>query len=80
MKAYETIFEVAETCQNGNERRKKVSVYSPIFVDNKHIIEIDRINKGIAKLESLHYYDIKYIKTRVTTLILSDAFENILKK
>lgn len=80
MKAYETIFEVTETCQNGNERRKKVSVYSPIFVDNKHIIEIDRIDKGIAKLTEMHYYEIKYIKTRVTNLILSDAFENILKK
>jgi len=80
MKAYETIFEVTETCQNGKERRKKVSVYSPIFVDNKHIIEIDRIDKGIAKLTEMHYYEIKYIKTRFTTLILSDAFENILKK
>lgn len=80
MKVYETIFEVTETCQNGKERRKKVSVYSPIFVNNKHRIEIDRINKGIAKLESLHYYDIKYIKTRFTNLIISDAFEDILNK
>ena len=80
MKAYETIFEVTETCQNGKERRRKISVYSPIFVDNKHVIEMRRIEKGIAKLESLHYYDIKYIKTRVTTLILSDAFEKIMQK
>ena len=80
MKAYETIFEVTETCQNGKERRKKVSVYTPIYVDDKIFIGIDRINKGIAKLTEMHYYKIEYIKTRITNLIFSDAFEDILKK
>lgn len=71
MKLYEMIFEVTETCNNGNERRKKVSVFSPIFRNGKHIIELDRMHKAVSALQKKGYYKIEYIKTKTTDLIFT---------
>ena len=72
MKYYEMIFEVTETCNNGNERRIKKSVFSPIFRNGKHIIELDRVNKAVKVLESRHYYNIEYVDTKTATLLFTD--------
>ena len=72
MDLYEVIFEVTETCQNGNERRLKKSVYSPRFKDHKHVTEAERISKGTEVLKARHYYDIKYIKTKAVTLLFTE--------
>jgi len=74
MKFYEMIFEVTETCQNGNERRIKKSVYSPIFRNGRHIIELDRVNNAIHVLEERHYYNIKYKGTKTTELLFTKDF------
>lgn len=71
-KYYEAIYEVTETCQNGNERRIKKSVLSPIFKNGRHVIELDRVDKGIKTLEEMHYYDIEYIETKTRTLIFTE--------
>lgn len=72
MKTYAMTFEVTETCNNGNERRKKVTVHSPCFKNGKHIIELDRVNKAIEVLKSHHYYNIEYIDTKNTTLLFTE--------
>lgn len=71
-KYYETIFEVTETCQNGNERRIRKAVLSQPFRNGRHVPEEERVGKGIAVLESMHYYDIKYIETKTKTLIFME--------
>lgn len=68
-RVYEVIFEVTETCQNGNERRHKVSVYAPIFKDGRHVVQLDRVEKCTAALKEQHYYDIEYIETKTKVLI-----------
>lgn len=74
MKYYEMVFEVTETCQNGNERTFKKSVFSPIFRimpdgSRKHLIQLNRVEKAIKELEKHFYYNIKYIKTKATDLL-----------
>lgn len=71
-KYYETIFEVTETCQNGKERRIRKSVLSPIFKNGRHVIEEDRVNKGIKALEEMHYYNIVAVETKTKTLIFTE--------
>lgn len=70
-KYYEEIFEVTETLQNGNERRKRVSVYSPIFINGRHVIELNRITKAIEALKAEHYYNIEHVETRTKTMIFT---------
>lgn len=72
MQVYELIFEVTETCNNGNERRKKVSVYSMPFRYGRFVIECDRVNEGIELLKQQHYYNIKHIKTKLKTLLFTE--------
>lgn len=74
IKVYEDIYMVTETTQNGNERRFKKSVLSPIFKDGKHVIKLDRGEKGKQALEKEHYYNIEYIDTKVKTLIVTEDF------
>jgi hypothetical protein len=71
-KYYETIFAVTETCQNGNERRIKKSVFSPIFKNGRNVIQLDRIDKGIEVLKSMGYYNIEYIDTKKKELLFID--------
>ena len=69
---YEVIFEVTETCQNGNERRIKKSVFMPYTDENgKHLDTHRRVERGSAALISEHYYQIKYIETKTKTMIFA---------
>ena len=69
---YEVIFEVTETCQNGNERRIKKSVFMPHADENgKHLDKHRRIERGGAALTSEHYYNIVYIETKTKTMIFA---------
>ena len=71
VKYYETVFKVTETLQNGKERQIKKSVLSPIFINGKHHIEIDRIRKAESALKEEHYYNIEYIETKTKELIFT---------
>ena len=75
MKVYETIFRVTETCNNGNERRIKKSVFTPCFKNGRHVIEIERIAKAEEILKAQHYYDIEYLETKFTELLVTDTIE-----
>lgn len=66
---YETVFKVTETLQNGKERRIKKSVLTPMFINGRHHIKIDRIEKAEDALKSEHYYDIEYIETKTKEVI-----------
>lgn len=66
---YETVFKVTETLQNGKERRIKKSVLTPIFVNGKRHIVIDRIRKAEDALKAEHYYNIEYIETKIKEVI-----------
>lgn len=74
MKFYVDIFEVTETCQNGNERTFRKSVYSEIFTyENGRTINNGiniRVPKAKAVLEQNHYYNIKYIESKTTDLLI----------
>ena len=72
MGVYEMIFEVTKTCSNGNERTQKKSVYSRCFRNGRHIVELDRVNKAIETLKANHFYNIKHLQTRYTTLLFTD--------
>lgn len=72
VKYYETIFRVTETLQNGKERRIKKSVLSPIFINGRHHIELDRINKAEKALKEEHYYDIEYVETKTKEVIFTE--------
>ncbi len=69
---YEMTFDCAETCLNGKERRIKKTVLSPIFRNNKHVVEIDRIQRAVEALMDEHYYDIAYLGTKRKTVIFSE--------
>ena len=77
VECYEMIFRVTETLQNGNERTFKKSVYSPIFRNGHHLIELDRIQKATAELESLHYYNIQHVETKKKTFITTGNLEGV---
>lgn len=71
-KYYDTVFEVTMTCQNGNERRVRKSVLSPMFRDGKHIDEGERIRKGTETLKKEQCYDIEYVMTKTKVLLFMD--------
>lgn len=66
---YELTFKVTETLQNGNERTFKKTILSPIFRNDRHIPEQERVQKGIEVLKGLHYYNIEYLETKRKTLL-----------
>lgn len=61
---FEIVFQVTETCQNGNERTKKVSVFSKRFKNGVFYTESARNKDAIEILKAYHYYNIKYIETK----------------
>ena len=71
-KYYKMIFEVTETCNNGNERTKKVSVYAPHCKDGKYFVDTNRFDKALKMLEAKHYYNIKYVDTTITELMITE--------
>lgn len=75
MKVYETIFSVTETCQNGKERRIKKSVFTPCFKNGRHVIQLERIAKAEEILKAQHYYNIEYLDTKFTELLITDTLE-----
>ena len=70
---YKVIFNVTETCQNGNERRVQKVVYMPRFDETtrKHITPAQQIERGKAALAAEHYYNIEYGSTVATELIFA---------
>lgn len=68
---YKVIFNVTETCQNGNERRVQKVVYMPRFDEKtgKHVTTEQRIERGTAALVAERYYNIEYGSTVATELI-----------
>jgi len=66
---FENIFMVTMTCNNGNERRIKKSVYSPRFRNGKFLTEQERIKEGTEILKAECYYNIEYIKAVPTSLL-----------
>lgn len=72
VKYYETKFKCTETLQNGSERQITKSVFSPIFKDGRHVVQIARIDKAIEALKAEHYYDIEYIGTSTKTVIFAE--------
>lgn len=70
---YKVIFNVTETCQNGNERRIQKVVYMPRFDERgKHIDRARQIERGAAVLTSEHYYNIVYGSTVATELLFAE--------
>lgn len=67
---YEVIFEATETLQNGKERRVRKSVFMPRFKHGKHVSPEDQISRGEAALKDARYYNIVYISTKATVLII----------
>lgn len=70
---YKVIFNVTETCQNGNERRIQKVVYMPRFDETtgKHITPEQQIVRGIEALKVEHYYNIEYGSTIATEIIFA---------
>lgn len=64
------VFQATITTQNGKERRVKKKVYSDRFKDGRFFIEDERIKQAAALLKSQHYYNIEYIETNVTSLLM----------
>ena len=67
---YKVIFNVTETCNNGNERRLQKVVYMPRFDEQtgKHISTEQQIERGKKALVDEHYYNIEYGSTVATEL------------
>lgn len=59
----EEVFEVTITCNNGNERTIKKSVYCEPFKFGKFRTTEERIAAATFELEWQHYYRIKHLKT-----------------
>ena len=70
---YKVIFNVTETCQNGNERRVQKVVYMPRFDEStgRHISPAQQVERGKAALAAEHYYNIEYGSTVATDLIFA---------
>jgi hypothetical protein len=70
---YKVIFNVTETCQNGNERRIQKVVYMPRFdeITRKHLTPEQQIERGTEALKALYYYNIQYDSTVATELIFA---------
>lgn len=71
---YKNIFMVTETLQNGKERRLKKSVLTTIWreKDGKtvHFGQEDRIAHCVEILKAHGYYDIEFVKTIGTTILM----------
>ena len=69
------IFNVTETCQNGNERRVQKAVYMHRFYEeNGKRLFMGRetqIERGTAALKEEHYYNIEYGSTVATEIIIA---------
>lgn len=67
---YEVIFRATETLQNGNERTINKSVFMKPFDETtgKHNSPERQIEKGLAALKAEHYYNIKYVGTKIKTI------------
>lgn len=70
---YKVIFNVTETCQNGNERRVQKVVYMPRFDETtgRHISPEQQITRGTEALKAEHYYNIEYGSTVATEIIFA---------
>ena len=68
---YKVIFNVTETCQNGNERRVQKAVYMPRFdeITRKHITQEQQIERGRQALLAEYYYNIEYGSTVATEIL-----------
>jgi hypothetical protein len=77
-KFYELTFQVTETCNNGKERTLKKTVITAPFHWEKGILvhTSPEYSIPLAKeaLEEQHYYNIKYISTKVTYITITDDF------
>lgn len=62
----EYIFEVTETCNNGNERTIKKSVYSNLPYTDQTIFSIKNM------LEDHHYYRVRFIKVKQAELFFME--------
>ncbi|MBR5273588.1 MAG: hypothetical protein IKU25_09420 [Clostridia bacterium] len=80
MKYYtEMIFEVTETCQNGNERKVKKSVFSPVYYPDgggflRYNYDSEIVSKAIEVLKRNNFHNIRHIKTKHTQLLFIDDF------
>ena len=63
---------VTETCANGKERTFKKSVLSSPFRNGKHVVEEERIARGIEELKKHYYYNIQYLGTKHKHLLFLD--------
>lgn len=77
MRFYVDVFEVTETCQNGNERTIKKEVYSKTsIIDSNGKIrnngQKNRIERAKNLLAERHYYKIKYITSKTKEILLTD--------
>lgn len=75
----EMIFEATKICQNGNERKVKKSVFTPVFYsggDGQLHYNYDAdIEKAIEVLKENHFSNIKHIATKNTSLLFVDTNE-----
>lgn len=67
---FEMVFQVTETLQSGKERTLKKSVYSERFLNGKFFTEEERIAEAIELLKDQHYYNIKHVQTKATSLLM----------
>lgn len=63
-------FEVTTTLQSGKERTVKKKVYSDRFKNGRFFVEDERIRQATELLRAQHYYNIKYLETNATSLLM----------
>lgn len=70
---YEEVFEVTETCNNGNERRIKKSVLCQPFSSEtgRHRPTEQRVSAAAEVLKSEHYYNIVHIESKIKNLLFA---------
>lgn len=67
---YEVIFQVTETLQNGKETTHKKSVFFPCFDDKGIHYSLERrVERGMDLLQSMQYYRVEYLETKVKNIL-----------
>lgn len=70
IRLFEIVFMVTETCNNGNERRIKKSVFAQRFVNGHFFTEAERVAQAVEALKKLHYYNIEYVETKAVSRLV----------
>lgn len=64
------VFQATITTQDGGERTVRKKVYADRHTGGRFIVEDVRIKQATELLKSQHYYNIEYIETNATSLLM----------